>query len=1210
MTRWLPVAAVLAALAATARPAAAQLPPDKALASMKAGDGLRVELFAHEPMLINPTSMDVDHRGRVWITEAVNYRRKLFGRPMLRPEGDRIVVLTDKDGDGKADESTVFYQGQDLYGPLGIAVAKDAAGPGYRVFVCQSPDILLFHDKDGDGKADGPPEKFLTGFGGFDHDHGVHGINIGPDGKLYFTVGDAGVKGLQARDGKGPKWTSNATDCRAGTVWRCDIDGKNLELIAHNFRNNYECCVDSFGEIWLSDNDDDGNQQTRICYVMPGGNYGYHPRGPGQSHWHEEQPGIVHKALRTGFGSPTGICFYEGTLLPEKFRGQLIHADAGPREVRCFHRKPKGAGYELDKTLMLTSTDNWFRPSDVCVAPDGSIFVADWYDPGVGGHGMGDWTRGRVYRLTPQGHKGYKVPEVKLKTTNDLLQALGSPCQATRAVAIDAFRQMPNRKISQMIGGELFDDLIKGKTITVEVLARTTWRLAEIIAKKPLDDESTGIAMSYMGIYDTFPEREMPSALAMYFRLLPTISRHGFVPALLMKGPKNTGEVLEAMLANLANKDIDNKPGLRECLLGLSKIEPQIAQRPFYILAKRYDGQDHFYRAALNIACGTDPARRDTILADFDKHFPEWNDKVADLVWELRPKSVLPRLERLLADPTLTVAQKGRIVDILAVNDDPSAGKMMLGLLFASQPTEVKVRALENLRLFLPGKWNGLSTGDALKTAIARLLAGPQTRVIGLQLVAAAQDTAALAAVAEIATDRGASADVRAEAIRTMGKLRDPKAVEALQTLLADPAVAADSVRAVGDQVSGRVDTPAAKQALAALQRIVTGDESPAVRKAAVAALAGSRAGTGWLLQLREKKQLPDLLAADAGRLLRNSPFQGERNKALLLFPAPGKLDPKKLPPATELAHRRGNAEAGKAILAKSAGNEVQCLKCHAVRGQGGQIGPDLSMIGKKGSRENLFESILQPSKAIADQYASWKVDTADGLSITGLLVQETDKQLTLRDANGKDYEIPMKDVEKRTKSLVSLMPDSLAGAMTEDELVDLVEYLTTLQTAALTPTVWTIAGPFPSPGGNAGLDTDFGPEKAAFDPKAKFHAGGTPSEVAWRPIRTGPGGYIDLRAFHGDRAADSVSYLYAEVESPEAQDATVLLGTDDGAKLFVNGERVFGSTATRAAAPEQDAVPVRLKKGANALLLKIANGAGPHGFYLTVLSGQELKAK
>ena len=227
---------------------------------------------------------------------------------MRRPEGDCIVILEDTKGAGKADKRTIFYQAPDFIAPLGICVAPYPDGKGVKVYVCHSPHIYVFEDKDGDGKADGPPKILLTGFGGHDHDHGVHGISIGPANKLYFSVGDTGVKNLQSSDGKGRKWTSNSTDCRAGTIWRCDLDGKNLELIAHNFRNNYKPAIDSFGTIFISDNDDDGLDQTRICYVMPGGNYGYHPRGPGQSHWHEEQPGVVPKILRTYFGSPCGIC--------------------------------------------------------------------------------------------------------------------------------------------------------------------------------------------------------------------------------------------------------------------------------------------------------------------------------------------------------------------------------------------------------------------------------------------------------------------------------------------------------------------------------------------------------------------------------------------------------------------------------------------------------------------------------------------------------------------------------------------------------------------------------------------------------------------------------------------------------------------------------------------------------------------------------------
>src|SRR5437868_9494329 len=128
-----------------------QLPPDKAEATFQVADGLEFKLWASEPLFVNPTCMDIDHKGRVWVCESVNYRCTLHHRPLNRKEGDRIVILEDTKGTGKADKATTFYQSPELLAPLGIAVAPYPDSKGCKVFVCQSPDILVFEDKDGDG---------------------------------------------------------------------------------------------------------------------------------------------------------------------------------------------------------------------------------------------------------------------------------------------------------------------------------------------------------------------------------------------------------------------------------------------------------------------------------------------------------------------------------------------------------------------------------------------------------------------------------------------------------------------------------------------------------------------------------------------------------------------------------------------------------------------------------------------------------------------------------------------------------------------------------------------------------------------------------------------------------------------------------------------------------------------------------------------------
>src|SRR5262249_30593446 len=300
-------------------------------------------------------------------------------------------------------------------------------------------------------------------------------------------------------------------------------------------------------------------------------------------------------------------------------------------------------------------------------------------------------------------------------------------------------------------------------------------------------------------------------------------------------------------------------PEVRREILLLLRFLPNGAQHYILSLAKLYDGQDHFYRAALNIACGTDPKRRDAILADFDKQFPEWNDNVADLVWELRPKSMLPRLEKLLVDDKLTATQKGRIVDILAVYDEPATGKVLLALLTADAPADVKARALENLQRYLPTKWNALTKSEEFKTAINQFLGKFESTRAGLQLVAATKYAPALPLVVRLASLHDK------EAIRTLGKLPEPRAVAELEKTLGalrarsrapmSPPLPLDVaealIAALGEQAGGR-NTETAALATRTLQVSVTSADEPIeLKRAAVNALAGSRAGTEWLLDVQ-----------------------------------------------------------------------------------------------------------------------------------------------------------------------------------------------------------------------------------------------------------------------------------------------------------------------------------------------------------------------
>lgn len=629
-----------ASVEAKAKPVDHTFGPEAARADVKkliVAQGLEATLFASEPMMVNPCDMDIDERGRVWITEGANYRK--WGNPPLRPQGDRIIVLEDTNGDGVADKQTTFYQGTDVNSALGICVL------GKKVIVSSAPNVFVFTDNDGDGKAD-KKEILFTGVKGVQHDHAVHAFVFGPDGKLYFNFGNAGEE-IRDKEGKpiidiyGNTVAAKGKPYRQGMVFRCNMDGSEFEVLGHNFRNNYEVCIDSFGTLWQSDNDDDGNRGVRVNYVMEFGNFGYTDEITGASwgtawekakakgaseterpiyHWYQYDPGVVPNLLVTGNGSPTGISIYEGRLLPEVFRNQIIHCDAGPKIVRAYPVKNDGAGYSATTTNILGSSENWFRPADVCVAPDGSLYIADWNDAGVGGHNMADREldkmTGRVYRVAPAGNRP-SVPKFDLSTAAGCVAALQSPNQATRYLAWTELHNMQGKAEKELVKLWKTEDP-RMRARAIQLLARVKGsekkRVSSAITDRDSDIRIAGLR----------------TARLLHMDVIPLVKK-------LAKDPSPQVR--------------------RECAIALRHNKSPDAPKLWTTLARQYDGKDRWYLEALGIAADKQE----------DKFFEAWLAQAGnswdtpagrEIIWRSRSAKAAPLLVKIITDKNTDPKQR------------------------------------------------------------------------------------------------------------------------------------------------------------------------------------------------------------------------------------------------------------------------------------------------------------------------------------------------------------------------------------------------------------------------------------------------------------------------------------------------------------------------------------------------------------------------
>ncbi len=363
--------------------------PNASDPGLRIPQGFRVSVFADETLANDTYAMTLDSRGRVVVTTRGS-----------------VSTLHDTDGDGRADRAEIFTATET--GGMGLCF------DGNDLLFCGDGWLSRYRDADGDGHADGPPERLVPLVF---TEHGGHAIRKGPDGFWYVIGGnDSGI---------GPKHAtlpgSPIVAPEAGGLLRLTPDGKQSEILAQGFRNPYDFDFNAVGELFTYDSDVERDiflpwyTPTRLFHIAPGGHHGWRLTGFLRS-WPRpgDDPGTVDVLAPVGRGSPTGVVCYRHDQFPARFRDGLFVLDWTFGKVYFVTLQPDGASFTARLEVFLEPTgSSGFAPTDAVVAPDGSLLIS------IGGRK----TRGSVYKIEYVGTRDQANPTKPLDDIGNVLRA-------------------------------------------------------------------------------------------------------------------------------------------------------------------------------------------------------------------------------------------------------------------------------------------------------------------------------------------------------------------------------------------------------------------------------------------------------------------------------------------------------------------------------------------------------------------------------------------------------------------------------------------------------------------------------------------------------------------------------------------------------------------------------------------------------------------
>lgn len=857
-----------------------------------------------------------------------------------------------------------------------------AVGHG-GVWVANAPDLLFLQDTDGDLKADSQ-KVVVTGFGRTDTHELPNSLVWGPDGWLYGLNGVFNYCNVKHR---GREIPFTCAMFRINPV--ADTDGEwkgthDFQLFAEGTSNPWGIAWNGDGEAFLS-----ACVIDHLWHISESGYY-HRQGGPYPPHTWKLGSIVKHQHQMAAY---CGITWFDSDAYPEEYRERLYMGNIHGGCINVDALERRGSSYfATPRPDFLTANDVWHMPVAQLTGPDGCLYVLDWYDryhcyqdANADPTGV-DRGHGRLYRVRYQDTPRAPAFDLAKESDAQLIGRLGSPNVY--------YRERAQRLLSER--------LIAGKTED----------LAGRIQAVALDDSQSRKARMH-ALWALIGSQQLDETflLTLLNHTEPQFRAWG------VRAAGNTGIVSDSVLSRLFTLAADSSPDVqRQVAIAAPKLAgPKAPTLLAEVLARCGDDETipHLVWQNLHPLLDDNPTI-DAVLSRFATDTTPGFVAMAPLF-----------SERLFSGPDPNLAAFTQLLEL--TRKAAVAGEVLDNLAKRVRNREFRLEALEPIRPRLEKAIAPLlagENGDALKFSAANLAAtwgnaDAAKLVTGTLLDAKASEASRIAA---------------AEAVATAG---DDQAIETLKTVLAD-AQAPQGLRRATLSSLGRLDSPAvARAALSAygalpapLQRdaIELLTQRPAWSRQLIAAVESGQVAATAINPMQVAKMAGPGANADLRPKIEKlwGRVRLERN--------PGREE--KIARIVQLAgEKTGDWKNGKAVFTRS------CAACHKLHGEGNLIGPDLTVSGR-GTLEQLLSNMLDPNLVIGEAYQARIVNTHDGRAVMGLPVEDNDQRVVVRSPAGKDEIFARADVKSVDVLPVSLMPENLEATMTEQELIDLINYL------------------------------------------------------------------------------------------------------------------------------------------------------------------------